>query len=173
MPPKKKLKVSRAIFRGSTEELIAALRPEVQQTRFVLYHESPDGTKLNKQLIQSHSNLIRCLHRLMPNLSFRRNQMEQALSVIADEKGWFPGQPSVKKEWREVQCRRLRAMARHFAQASGKARGAHSSWVKQILQVRPRVVPVHAVDCNKYQACMQAGSCQLRPDKLPSCSDRL
>ena len=133
----RKEKQSRSVYRGPTSAIVDALRPEIKETGFIKYHETPNGTRLNKSLIQSQGCFIRCLHQVTPNLSFTQRQMEEALGCIAHEKHWFLNQRSVKAEWQEIQAKRLRCIARHFTQAASKARGAGTSWVHLVLQVRP------------------------------------
>ena len=143
-------------YRGPTSALVDALLPEIKETGFVQYHETPVGTKLDKRAIQRQGNLIRAMHSVFPNLSFVQSQLEDALAEVAAVKQWFINQPSVKKEWKQVQGKRLRSMARHFTQALKKVRGSSVSWVRLVLTVRPS-----HMCCQHQSAHVQtSGSCR-------------
>ena len=142
MAPKKRNRYS-----GSPESIADCLKPHANSPGFVFYGEDRKRYKLNKQLVLGHGPVLQSLHRLSCNLCFRKRTMILALTLLAEQKGWFSDSPDELDAWRCTAWRRIALMCRHVSQAALKGRGKHTTWVRLLLPaMSPRKRPAAQED---------------------------
>ena len=133
-PPKKDY------FAGTSLDIINVISDLITVPNFIQYSDET-RSKLDKNRIFEHAELIRRLRALHPNMAFAKLKLESALKSHANDKGWWKDDLQTKDEWAEVCGKRVRVMLRHFRQSMIKARGRSTHWITLILERKEKSEP--------------------------------
>ena len=117
---------------GDQKALRETLERFVTSKVFLRYHEAY-ADPIDKRTILQQSGLLQALHKLAPNLCFRRVPLQRALLNLADSKKFKFQDHAERIQWSEVQGKRIRVLCRHLQQSWLKARGSSSSWVRLVI----------------------------------------
>ena len=114
------------------------LRPHVKHVKWLRYNEKPTDKALPDALV-AHQALMRQLTGLCKNLSFKKEQVEEAFNKIMLENDFEAlSSPELQTDWVETMAKRVRLMCRHLAQA--RIRKPCPKWVLLIDSCAPAAV---------------------------------
>ena len=117
-------------FSGTAEQLADAIAPSALSAVWLQYPEDCKTARLNMNVLRRHRRLLQALTRLMASLSFRKRDLEQAMSIVRERRSPNWGialRDHEHGDWDATMAKRLRCMCRHLSQARSRRR----SWVQE------------------------------------------
>jgi hypothetical protein len=104
-------------YRGTLDDLRAAIKPFIVSPGWLLYQEKFNDKVLPDTLV-AHKIFIRRMSNLCPNLSFTKAQLEAAFRLLVVDTGFDRRLSEEERcDWVDTSVKRLRVAFRHVSQA--------------------------------------------------------
>jgi hypothetical protein len=108
---------ARARYKGSLDDLHAAIAPFVVSPGWLMYQEKPKDP-VKPEILVAQKFLLRSLTSVCKNLSFSKKQLDHVFERLLKEKSFKElNDKESQEDWVETMSKRARMACRHLAQA--------------------------------------------------------